>query len=143
METIINNIHVTDRRKYPKLYLRPACLYYLRLEFPTGQVLYKLGYTTTTLNERVFGCPATVSYKYNSNLKRKLRVYKAGHNGYGLPSGTQVFEIATYYHRNGSYIYQLEQELHRRYTTASYKGINLMANGNTELYPTDILNLDY
>ena len=153
MHTILNTITITDAKLYPKLYMRAATLYYLRIEFtsivgstnvlaksPQPIILYKLGYTTTSLNERVYG--KLPSYKYITKNGRRTSVRVAGHNGMGLPDGTRVYEIATYSHRNASLIYQYEQELHRLHAKSRYIGANVMANGNTELYTTDILGLD-
>jgi len=153
MHNIISNIPVTNPNQYPKLRYKPATLYYLRICFPNiinnnngtsgqsgevaGTVLYKLGYTTTSLQERVYGKSAT--YYYNRQHKR-VRV--AGHVGMGLPTGTTVHVIAAYQHSNASMVYQWEQWLHNKYTSARYCGQAVMVNGNTELYVRDILELD-
>jgi hypothetical protein len=153
MYTILSTITIDNTKKYPKLYLRPATLYYLRIEFsnivgsanvlaksPQVLTLYKLGYTTTSLNERVYG--KLPSYKYITKNGRRTSVRVAGHNGMGLPPSAKVYEIATYSHRNASYIYQYEQYLHSLHAKSRYIGANIMANGNTELYTVDILGLD-
>lgn len=153
MQSIVNSI-ITNPLLYRRLRYKPATLYYLRLEFPSTStvgkatdnagsmaksplVLYKLGYTTTSLQERVHGKPAT--YYYNRQHKRQ-RV--AGHNGMGLPSGTNVYVISTVTHRNASEVYQWEQYLHNKYRSHRYCGQSVMGNGNTELYTRDILELD-
>ena len=128
---------------------RPALLYYLRLEFPhtikctkdAGHwqelplILYKLGYTTTTLAERVHG--RTGRYI----TMRGRRQWVAGHAGMGLPLGTNVFVISTLT-GTSSLVYAWEQALHRQYAAARYRGALVMSNGNTELYVRDILGLD-
>lgn len=156
---IINTITIATPNKYPALRYKSAILYYLRITFPsmvtTGNVqhygqcgqcgevagnvttLYKLGYTTTSLQERVHGKPA--SYYVNKYGKR---VRAVGHNGMGLPTGAIVHVISTYQHSNASLVYQWEQELHKRYKMHGYKGAAVMGNGNTELYVRDILELD-
>lgn len=136
MDTVIIDILVKDTKLYPKLYMRTATLYYLRIVLINNTIVYKLGYTTTSIQERVYGRIPT--YKYRNG--KRLRV--AGHIGLGLPTGAKVYIISSYTHRNGSYIYQLEQILHKRYAKYRYIGINILANGNTELYTMDILNLD-
>lgn len=135
--------------------MRPATLYYLRLEFPStidtsvkgmevrnelrqGQTLYKLGYTTTTLHERVYGHKGTYRYR-----KGKRICLRPAHNGMGLPPGTMVYVISTLNHRNGALVLAWEQYLHNKYATQRYCGSPVMGNGNTELYVGDILNLDY
>lgn len=159
MQSITANLPITNPKEPANLYLRPATLYYLRLEFPstgngTGKggniatscgntplVLYKLGYTTTTLHERVYGRPTTYNTRYVHGRMKVLRI--AGHVGMGLPPGTQVFIISTLDHRNGALVLAWEQYLHSKYTAQRYNGPPPMANGNTELYTRDILDLDY
>jgi len=139
MQTIVNNIVISKPNKYVKLSRRPATLYYLRIEF-SNTTLYKLGYTTTSLVERVHGRP--ISYNYKMVKGKRIRVRAAGHNGMGLPVGTKVYVVATLDHPNASYVYQVEQILHTRYALHRYKGEWLMENGNTELYTCDVLELD-
>jgi hypothetical protein len=139
MHTIVNSIKISKPNKYPKLSRRPATLYYLRIEF-THLTVYKIGYTTTSLAERVHGRPTSYSYKKVGKSVRRVRA--AGHNGMGLPVGTKVYVVATLDHPNASYVYQVEQILHTRYALHRYKGEWLMENGNTELYTCDVLELD-
>jgi len=139
MQTIVNNISIKNANKYPKLRLRAATLYYLRIEF-TNLIVYKIGYTTTSLLERVHGRPT--SYRYVIRKGKRTRVRAAGHNGMGLPLGTRVYVVASLDHHNASYVYQVEQALHTKYALQRYKGEWLMENGNTELYMRDILELD-
>jgi len=139
METIVSNIVISNKNKYTKLKSRAATLYYLRIEF-SDLTLYKIGYTTTSLQERVHGRPT--SYSYVVRKGKRVRVRAAGHNGMGLPVGTKVYVVATLGHNNGSLVYQWEQYLHTRYALQRYTGVPLMENGNTELYTSDILELD-
>jgi hypothetical protein len=158
VQTIVNNTGITSASTPATLYLRPAILYYLRLEFPhtdnnairpgssqrvatTPLILYKLGYTTSSLHERVHGKPVTYTKKRVGNKRKVLR--HNGHNGMGLPPGTSVYIISTLQHRNAALVYAWEQYLHNKYASERYKGLPLMANGNTELYIRDILDLDY
>jgi hypothetical protein len=121
MQSIINSISII-LNKYPKLVKRNAILYYLRIEL-NNICYYKLGYTTTSLHERVYG-------RYGK------------HNGMGLPVTAEVYIIAIY-RGNANTIYQYEQYLHQKYQPFKYTGSPIMANGNSELYTTDILDLDY
>lgn len=161
MQTIINTIPITSAKLPKQLYLRPAILYYLRLEFPstvgtsnggmcgnnatscgnTPLVLYKFGYTTTSLHERVYGKPVIYTRRWDGNKRKVLR--HNGHNGMGLPPNTDVFIISTLQHRNGALVYQWEQYLHNKHQRSRYTGPSVMGNGNTELYTVDILELDY
>lgn len=160
MQNILNNIIITNPKLHSKLYLRPATLYYLRLEFADNTsmngivgrtnvlakspqcpiILYKLGYTTTSLNERIFGKLPSYTYKIINGKRKYIRA--SGHNGMGLPQHTKVYEVACVSNRNASYIYQVEQYLHSLHAKHCYEGAKVMGNGNTELYTVDILGLD-
>jgi len=170
LQTIINNTGITTAKLPANLHMRPATLYYLRLEFPSTVsnggtigtignnatccgssintiynreqlVVYKLGYTTTTLHERVYGKLATYNTRYVRGKRKVSRI--AGHNGMGLPPGTNVHVISTLHHRNAALVYAWEQYLHNKYRAEKYSGPPVMANGNTELYTRDVLDLDY
>jgi hypothetical protein len=158
MQTIITSTGITSATTPKQLYLRPATLYYLRLEFQSTSdkgtqgmevrnslrqplVLYKLGYTTTSLHERVHGKPVTYTKKWVGNKRKVLR--HNGHVGMGLPPCTMVYIISTLQHRNAALIYTWEQYLHAQHQRSRYCGSPIMANGNTELYVRDILDLDY
>lgn len=159
MQHIVSNIPITTASAPKALYLRPATLYYLRLEFngtvgnsngsnggnggskTAEQVLYKLGYTTTSLHERVYGRAATYSNKWVGNKRKVLR--HNGHNGMGLPPGSAVYVISTLAHRNAALVLAWEQYLHSKYRSERWQGLPVLANGNTELYVRDILDLDY
>lgn len=163
MQHIISNIPITRAATPSSLYMRPATLYYLRLEFPpfpstigtsnggmcgnnatscgnTPLVLYKLGYTTTSLHERVYGKPIIYTRRWVGNKRKVLR--NNGHNGMGLPAGTDVYIISTLQHRNGALVFAWEQYLHNKHQLRRYNGPPVMGNGNTELYTVDILELD-
>jgi hypothetical protein len=165
MQSLLNNIIISNPNKYRKLTGKSATLYYLRLEFNNinsksndngnfaGEIagdsiiynnnnkliLYKLGYTTQSLQERVHGTPN----KYKRDKYGRLRLASTGHNGMGLPTGTDVYIISTYRHTNASLIYQYEQVLHSMYCADKWHGNPVMGNGNSELYIRDILDLDY
>jgi len=139
MQSLISNIIISKPNKYAKLRLRPATLYYLRIEF-AHTTLYKLGYTTTSLMERVHGRPTI--YRYIVRKGKRVRVHAAGHNGMGLPKNAKVYVVATLDNNNGSLVYQWEQYLHTLHYNSKYVGRQVMENGNTELYVSDILGLD-
>jgi len=139
MQSLISNIQVSKPNKYVKLKSRAATLYYLRIEF-THLTVYKIGYTTTSLQERVHGKRA--SYKWGVRKGKMVRVRAAGHNGMGLPKDAKIYVVATLANANGSLVYQWEQYLHTKYALQRYTGVPLMENGNTELYTCDVLMLD-
>lgn len=147
----------TNPAAFPALRYKLATLYYLRIEFPSSYndkdgkgniatncsnplVLYKLGYTTTSLQERVHGKPVTYRYTLVKGKRKYSRT--TGHNGMGLPAGTQVYVIASITGKCASTVYQWEQYLHNKHRNERWQGLPLMENGNTELYIKDILNLD-
>ena len=144
----------------PQLLRKSASLYYIKLDFakcssrilsklstahinsrnelsvtasssqvPSNTILYKLGFTTTTLHERIFG-------KYNYRTKKWY------HYGLGLPVGTSVTVISCLPFAAASEAYLYEQYYHTLHHTSRNFQLNVLANGNTELYGTDILQLD-
>ena len=137
----------------PQLLRKSASLYYIKLDFSkcssriltklprnitvvnnshqelSVTALYKLGFTTTNLHERIFG-------KYN--YRRKVWY----HHGLGLPVNTVVSVISCLPFAAASEAYGYEQYYHTKFHSARNFKLNVLANGNTELYGTDILQLD-
>lgn len=105
-------------------------------------ILYKIGYTTTSINERVFGRASTVTHRTNRRTGRRIATVHKGHNGLGLPSNTNVYVIATAKCVNAATAYAKEQVLHKQYAAQRWQGLPLLANGNSELYVSDVLLLD-
>ena len=112
-----------------RLYKRAVALvYYIRLDFADGLVLYKIGYTSMTVVKRVEGY-----------YDRRTRCYKGG---MGLPCGCTYRIIGVVYKGSKTRAYEEEQRLHNLYQAYRWKGPNRVANGNSELYLMDVLGLD-
>jgi len=108
----------------------PSIVYYIRLRFTDGLVLYKIGYTSMSLRARLYGY----------YTKESGRRYRKG--GMGIPAGTIVECVAILYQGDTEDAFRHEQDLHRRYAEHRYSGPNRIANGNSELYRRDVLGLD-
>lgn len=105
----------TDRR----LFFRKGLVYYLRFENDkTGERLYKIGFTSTGLEYRVFRM--------------------------GVAKGWKVSLIDRVIYPKGSYGYAIEQLLHQAdwIRKERYRGKGILANGNSEVYRVDVLGLD-
>ena len=89
---------------------KPAILYYLKITTDTNQVLYKIGITNLTVQERF------------SMEERKIM---------------EVLSITEY--AVGSDAYKEEQTILNKYREYAYKGKNILKSGNTELFTKDIL----
>jgi hypothetical protein len=115
-------------RLYKPPTVKQSILYYIRLCFADGLVLYKIGYTSMTIVDRVEGY-------FDKKLGRQV-------GGMGLPCGCSYRIISVVYKGSKTSAYAEEQRLHKLYVNARYRGPNRLRNGNTELYLTDVLRLD-
>jgi hypothetical protein len=62
--------------------------------------------------------------------------------GMGLPCGCTYRIISVVYKGSKQKAYEEEQRMHNLYQAYSWKGPNVVKNGNSELYLTDVLGLD-
>ena len=112
--------HVREGTKCPKCTGRgfdktkPTYLYYLKITTEEGQVLYKIGITNKTVNERF---PLKDLAKIEV-VKQKLYV-----------KGTDAINWET--------------KLKRKYKEFQYKGPDILSSGNTELFTEDIISMWY
>ena len=91
----------------------PAILYYLKVATENNQVLYKVGITNHSVQER-----------FKLNDLNKIEIIKQ-----------EEFEL-------GADALNKETEIKRKFKEFQYKGPDiLVSNGNTELFTKDILNL--
>lgn len=90
---------------------KPAILYYLRITTNDGQVLYKVGVTNRTVNERF----SLVDLSKIEIIKQKS--YECGREAYVI-----------------------EQEILKTFKNVKYEGPNILESGNTELFTEDIVN---
>lgn len=91
---------------------KPAYLYYLKVTTNDGQILYKIGITNRTVNER-----------FNLTDLAKIEIVKQ-----------KLYE-------NGQDALDWETKLKRQFKEYQYKGPNILSSGNTELFTEDIINL--
>ena len=89
---------------------KPAYLYYLKITTDTNQVLYKIGITNRTVNER-----------FNLTDLQKIEIVKQ-----------KLYE-------NGQDALDWETRLKRMYKEYQYKGPDILSSGNTELFTEDII----
>ena len=89
---------------------KPAYLYYLKVTTNDGQILYKLGITNRTVNER-----------FNLTDLAKIEIVKQ-----------KLYE-------NGQDALDWETKLKRQFKEYQYKGPNILSSGNTELFTEDII----
>ncbi len=87
--------------------LKPAYVYYIRLEFPTVTV-WKIGYTSTSVRSRIAWM--------------------------GLDARVKVTVLATIKMKSSTRAYHLEQLLHEEFKEFRHRGERLLTSGNTELY---------
>jgi len=90
----------------------PAVLYYLQVNTEEGHVLYKIGITNRTVEER-----------FTKNELSLINVVK-------------VWEF-----EEGHKAYEEEQRILFEYTDQRYKGEDVLTSGNTELFLYDVLKL--
>lgn len=91
-----------------------AYLYYLKITTEDNQILYKIGITNRTVNER-----------FNLTDLSKIEIVKQ-----------KLYE-------NGQEAYDWEQKLKQTYKQYQYKGPNILSSGNTELFTEDIIAMYY
>ena len=91
---------------------KPAILYYLRVTTDSGVILYKIGITSKTVNERF----------YVNDLK-KIEVIKQ-----------EKFNT-------GQEALDKETMLKRKFKQFKYKGPNILSSGNTELFTCNVFEL--
>lgn len=88
----------------------PAILYYLKIVTDDNQVLYKIGITNKTVNERF-------------NLKELSKI--------------EVVKLTEY--NTGQDAYNEEQRILKQFKEYQYIGPDILTSGNTELFTIDIL----
>ena len=89
---------------------KQAILYYLKITTDTNQVLYKIGITNRTVNER-----------FNLTDLSKIEIVKQ-----------KLYD-------NGQDALDWETRLKRMYKEYQYKGPDILSSGNTELFTEDII----
>ena len=89
---------------------KSAYLYYLKITTDTNQVLYKIGITNRTVNER-----------FNLTDLNKIEIVKQ-----------KLYD-------NGQDALDWETRLKRMYKEYQYKGPDILSSGNTELFTEDII----
>jgi len=101
----------------PKCYVpgydkrKPGTLYYLKVTTPE-QVLYKIGITNRTVDER-----------FTAKDLKSIEI------------------LYSYTFLDGSNAYSLEQDVLREFKHVKYTGDNVLLNGNTELFTEDIFTV--
>lgn len=91
---------------------KPAILYYLKITTDNNQVLYKIGITNRTVNER-----------FSLNELSKIEIIKQ-----------EEFEC-------GQNAKNKEAEILKKYKQYKYIGPNILESGNTELFTEDVLTM--
>lgn len=89
-------------------------LYYLKITTSNGQILYKIGITNRTVNERF----SLIDLNKIEIIKQKL-------------------------YENGQEAYDWEQKILKMYKKYKYKGPKILDSGNTELFTEDVMALYY
>lgn len=90
---------------------KAAILYYLKITIDTGKVLYKIGITNRTVNER-----------------------------FSLSELSRIEIIKQKEYKNGQDAYDKEQEILKRFKEYQYKGPAVLSSGNTELFTVDVFD---
>lgn len=93
---------------------KPAYLYYLKITTEDNRILYKIGITNRTVNER-----------FNLTDLSKIEIIKQ-----------KLYE-------NGQDALDWETKLKRKYKQYQYKGPDILSSGNTELFTEDIVTMYY
>lgn len=88
--------------------VKPAYVYYLKLEFKDGLIVWKVGYTSMSVRKRI-------AY-------------------FMLDSSTKVTILETIKCKNSQDAFKLEQLLHYNFKRERVYGLDVLASGNTELY---------
>ena len=90
---------------------KPAYLYYLKITTDNGQILYKIGITNRTVNER-----------FNLTELSKIEIVKQ--INYSI----------------GQYAYDEEQRILKQFKEFKYTGPAILETGNTELFTVDVFD---
>ena len=93
---------------------KPGYLYYLKITTDSGQILYKIGITNKSVDER-----------FNLTDLSKIEIVKQ-----------KLYE-------NGADALDWETKLKRKYKEYQYKGPDILSSGNTELFTEDIISMWY
>lgn len=93
---------------------QPAYLYYLKITTEDDQILYKIGITNRSVNER-----------FNLTDLSKIEIVKQ-----------KLYE-------NGSKALEWETKLKQLYKQYQYTGPDVLSSGNTELFTEDIITMYY
>jgi len=91
---------------------KPAYLYYLKVTTSEGRILYKIGITNRSVNER-----------------------------FNLTDLTKIEIIKQKRYEKGTDALNWETKLKRMFKQYQYKGPNILENGNTELFTVDVMVL--
>ena len=91
---------------------KPAILYYLKITTDNNQVLYKIGITNRTVNER-----------------------------FSLTDLSKIEIVKQKLYENGQDALNWESKLKSKYKQYQYKGPDILSSGNTELFTEDIIEL--
>jgi hypothetical protein len=91
---------------------KPAYLYYLKITIDDNKVLYKIGITNRTVDER-----------FSLTDLTKIEVVKQ-----------KLYEV-------GQDAYNWEQKLLKQFKDYEYKGPDILRSGNTELFTVDVIAL--
>lgn len=91
---------------------KSAYLYYLKIITDDGQILYKIGITNRTVNER-----------------------------FGLKDLKRIEIVKQKLYEKGTDAMNWETKLKRKYKEYQYKGPAVLENGNTELFTEDIISM--
>lgn len=95
---------------------KPGILYYIKFESSNFMPIYKIGITNLSATERL------------QSLYAK--------------EGITATIIKELWFENGKEAYNLEKLLHQEFKEHRYLGDDILGNGNTELYITDVLQYD-
>lgn len=95
---------------------KKAILYYVKV-FYKDKVYYKIGITTQHISDRM------------RELLRKTR-------------GIRIEIVDTYMFQTGKEAQDVEWNLHIVHKEWKYRGVDILASGNSELYVKDVLGLD-
>lgn len=93
---------------------KPAYLYYLKITTEDGKILYKIGITNRTVNER-----------FNLTDLSKVEIVKQ-----------KLYD-------NGQDALDWETKLKRMYKQYQYKGPDILSSGNTEIFTENIIAMYY
>lgn len=108
-----NALHLPKTKRFPR---KKSRLYYIKLTFKDLEV-YKIGYTSHLVKTRI--------------------------EGMGLPKGCKAEILQICMCANAKQAYLLEQSLHREHKRDRfYSSIPLIESGYSELYHSDVLQLD-